>query len=214
MAGNANQSSVAAALRSETGPAALAALYESVSDVEVGLALESTLERLVAAVVHRLGFRLASVHVTQPQGLLVTVTVVGDEETRLGGETGAASSAGWGGALASGRRDGPEGRIRWLDAVDVEPWGEAGRTRRPENGIAVALRSPTDGLIGVLTVEVPHNDRQPSPDELGLLEMFAGVAAVAIEHQRRGRSEEHTSELQSHVNIVCRLLLEKKKKKT
>src|SRR4051812_50199685 len=25
------------------------------------------------------------------------------------------------------------------------------------------------------------------------------------------RSEEHTSELQSHVNIVCRLLLEKKK---
>src|SRR5690242_21896294 len=38
-------------------------------------------------------------------------------------------------------------------------------------------------------------------------------------HQRRGqrvttRSEEHTSELQSHVNLVCRLLLEKKKKNT
>src|SRR5579864_9615198 len=33
---------------------------------------------------------------------------------------------------------------------------------------------------------------------------------------RRGprRSEEHTSELQSHVNLVCRLLLEKKKKNT
>src|SRR5690242_21533143 len=29
----------------------------------------------------------------------------------------------------------------------------------------------------------------------------------------QGRSEEHTSELQSHVNLVCRLLLEKKKKK-
>src|SRR5690242_21171945 len=27
------------------------------------------------------------------------------------------------------------------------------------------------------------------------------------------RSEEHTSELQSHVNLVCRLLLEKKKQK-
>src|SRR5690242_21471118 len=27
------------------------------------------------------------------------------------------------------------------------------------------------------------------------------------------RSEEHTSELQSHVNLVCRLLLEKKNKK-
>src|SRR5260370_19075594 len=29
-----------------------------------------------------------------------------------------------------------------------------------------------------------------------------------------GRSEEHTSELQSHLNLVCRLLLEKKKKNT
>src|SRR5438477_13212024 len=29
----------------------------------------------------------------------------------------------------------------------------------------------------------------------------------------KNRSEEHTSELQSHVNLVCRLLLEKKKKK-
>src|SRR5205085_4672372 len=31
---------------------------------------------------------------------------------------------------------------------------------------------------------------------------------------REGRSEEHTSELQSQSNLVCRLLLEKKKKKT
>src|SRR5260370_11151369 len=31
-------------------------------------------------------------------------------------------------------------------------------------------------------------------------------------HRRPARSEEHTSELQSHLNLVCRLLLEKKKK--
>src|SRR5438034_7922681 len=31
--------------------------------------------------------------------------------------------------------------------------------------------------------------------------------------QRCRRSEEHTSELQSHSDLVCRLLLEKKKKK-
>src|SRR5260370_7023083 len=35
-------------------------------------------------------------------------------------------------------------------------------------------------------------------------------AAQAREHG--ARSEEHTSELQSHLNLVCRLLLEKKKK--
>src|SRR6266511_977080 len=33
------------------------------------------------------------------------------------------------------------------------------------------------------------------------------------ERRSRSRSEEHTSELQSRENIVCRLLLEKKKKK-
>src|SRR5260221_8549886 len=33
-------------------------------------------------------------------------------------------------------------------------------------------------------------------------------------HELRPRSEEHTSELQSHSDLVCRLLLEKKKKKT
>src|SRR5687768_18009935 len=31
---------------------------------------------------------------------------------------------------------------------------------------------------------------------------------------RHGRSEEHTSELQSRLHLVCRLLLEKKKKKS
>src|SRR5260221_9740755 len=34
-----------------------------------------------------------------------------------------------------------------------------------------------------------------------------GVAAMS----NQGRSEEHTSELQSHSDLVCRLLLEKKK---
>src|SRR2546430_13359534 len=34
-----------------------------------------------------------------------------------------------------------------------------------------------------------------------------------VEARRGPRSEEHTSELQSQSNLVCRLLLEKKKKK-
>src|SRR5260370_3873259 len=39
----------------------------------------------------------------------------------------------------------------------------------------------------------------------------AVVQGVDLTHQHILRSEEHTSELQSHLNIVCRLLLEKKK---
>src|SRR2546422_11516940 len=38
-------------------------------------------------------------------------------------------------------------------------------------------------------------------------------AASAWDTCRRWRSEEHTSELQSRLHLVCRLLLEKKKKK-
>src|SRR5260370_14844339 len=38
-------------------------------------------------------------------------------------------------------------------------------------------------------------------------------ARVPGDRQEIARSEEHTSELQSHLNLVCRLLLEKKKKK-
>src|SRR4051812_49640720 len=34
---------------------------------------------------------------------------------------------------------------------------------------------------------------------------------IKVRNTNSGRSEEHTSELQSHVNLVCRLLLEKKK---
>src|SRR2546430_12771457 len=43
---------------------------------------------------------------------------------------------------------------------------------------------------------------------------FRSISGTAITSMRRCRSEEHTSELQSQSNLVCRLLLEKKKKKT
>src|SRR5260370_20175029 len=38
-------------------------------------------------------------------------------------------------------------------------------------------------------------------------------AVIVVQHDGRVRSEEHTSELQSHLNLVCRLLLEKKKQR-
>src|SRR2546422_6556845 len=41
-----------------------------------------------------------------------------------------------------------------------------------------------------------------------------GDARARCGHPLLGRSEEHTSELQSRLHLVCRLLLEKKKKRT
>src|SRR5260370_32798129 len=40
-----------------------------------------------------------------------------------------------------------------------------------------------------------------------------GAASDRTDWSDPPRSEEHTSELQSHLNLVCRLLLEKKKNK-
>src|SRR5260370_12275684 len=50
--------------------------------------------------------------------------------------------------------------------------------------------------------------RQPQHGPVGLV-----VCSSERDHlPTQQRSEEHTSELQSHLNLVCRLLLEKKKK--
>src|SRR5260370_26757823 len=40
---------------------------------------------------------------------------------------------------------------------------------------------------------------------------WSARCAACAPSPRSSRSEEHTSELQSHLNLVCRLLLEKKK---
>src|SRR5207302_8417874 len=53
-----------------------------------------------------------------------------------------------------------------------------------------------------------------SPGELFYAARFMGDRAYLVTyHNTDPRSEEHTSELQSRENLVCRLLLEKKKKK-
>src|SRR5260370_21146271 len=41
---------------------------------------------------------------------------------------------------------------------------------------------------------------------------FSPAESLRVARELTRRSEEHTSELQSHLNLVCRLLLEKKKK--
>src|SRR2546430_13210360 len=50
------------------------------------------------------------------------------------------------------------------------------------------------------------------PDDEVAFCLFAAGSRACVEETCR-RSEEHTSELQSQSNLVCRLLLEKKKKR-
>src|SRR5260370_10410383 len=61
----------------------------------------------------------------------------------------------------------------------------------------------------------PHRGRRQIPATSGTLRHVVRFrdeyGPAAIPGGRSNRSEEHTSELQSHLNLVCRLLLEKKK---
>src|SRR3712207_7832470 len=49
------------------------------------------------------------------------------------------------------------------------------------------------------------------PGDRAVAEEIFGPVAVVVPFSDEGRSEEHTSELQSRQYLVCRLLLEKKK---
>src|SRR2546422_7077262 len=72
------------------------------------------------------------------------------------------------------------------------------------------FRSPADDL---LAPRVPQRAHDPTPGDLALiLAGRTGVWEMGFPGERSKRSEEHTSELQSRLHLVCRLLLEKKKK--
>src|SRR5438093_9363858 len=60
-----------------------------------------------------------------------------------------------------------------------------------------------------LALSTPHSSCQAAFDDRS----HHGHSQMVCAHPSRPRSEEHTSELQSLTKLVCRLLLEKKKKK-
>src|SRR5690554_7388539 len=69
--------------------------------------------------------------------------------------------------------------------------------------LQLVTRTPCDVVIGARSVAA-HADRTD--------EFLARVVQRESAAEDVGRSEEHTSELQSRPHLVCRLLLEKKKK--
>src|SRR5437764_4301005 len=75
------------------------------------------------------------------------------------------------------------------------------------------LRRPPISTLFPYTTLFRSQDR-PAPSATGhRWDAPQAVQAVALRGiARAGRSEEHTSELQSPMYLVCRLLLEKKKK--
>src|SRR5256885_12886031 len=73
----------------------------------------------------------------------------------------------------------------------------------------------TLSLHDALPISITEATLLRTPEQFGaiLLKVLPDGSQVRLRDVARVRSEEHTSELQSPCNLVCRLLLEKKKKK-
>src|SRR3989441_6820905 len=125
------------------------------------------------------------------RGVRVRLTIPRERDGRVGAGLGGA------GVEAQGRRPGEPGAV-----------AEAGAgSRGAPNRLAVdrgARRSREE--------RVCQRPRDPCGAAPGALQRARPVGVRRLA-RRAARSEEHTSELQSLAYLVCRLLLEKKKKK-
>src|SRR5260370_5612629 len=80
------------------------------------------------------------------------------------------------------------------------PYTTLFRSTRPGTSTPRSSWPPAHSGYGAAAWSAPPASSSTAPS-------FPGPASP----DRTARSEEHTSELQSHLNLVCRLLLEKKK---
>src|SRR5256885_12373949 len=70
----------------------------------------------------------------------------------------------------------------------------------PDRNVTFLANFPPGGLVDIVTRVVADGMKPKFPHGI-----------TVVNKPGAGRSEEHTSELQSPCNLVCRLLLEKKK---
>src|SRR5438034_8567614 len=104
-----------------------------------------------------------------------------------------------------------------MKATLEKAWGYQGDTMNlPVRDLSAALAF-YENVLGFRVLsrsDTPHNSAVLARDQIqiGLVENGGDPTQDGCAfHVKDLRSEEHTSELQSHSDLVCRLLLEKKK---
>src|SRR6266496_5092913 len=102
------------------------------------------------------------------------------------------------------------GRERWRADVPEATASPPGRCPRGRLRAYVRARSPPPPGEPLPACKAAHRGMYSARSARPAPPIPAGTHAALY---RRSRSEEHTSELQSRRDLVCRLLLEKKKKK-
>src|SRR6266536_5463842 len=104
------------------------------------------------------------------------------------------------------------GMVMTTPAAAIEPTGVS-NCEAPEKN-AIAAGTVREALVEVSEIANTKSFQQKMNTRIAVV-TTPGAASGAITRMNACsgvRSEEHTSELQSRVDLVCRLLLEKKKK--
>lgn len=159
------------------------------------LDLTQTLDEVARAVVERLGFGVAVLNLITDEGDLEVVSMAGPQEIRTELLGRRQSAADWTDLLEASE---PRGRLRFLDgrkeeednpshlyffvpdiavSDDLLAW-------HPLDALFAPLYGGDGALLGVLSVDMPHDGLRPDAGDCDLLEVFAIQAALAIDHAR------------------------------
>src|SRR5947207_9995590 len=89
------------------------------------------------------------------------------------------------------------------------PYTTLFRSHAPHRRRELTPQTPRDGAAMPLVEVTQEHARSHEPRRVA--DETSGIELSVPLGERQPRSEEHTSELQSHSDLVCRLLPEKKK---
>jgi diguanylate cyclase (GGDEF)-like protein/PAS domain S-box-containing protein len=167
-------------------------LYEVSARMGAGRSLAETLQAVVDGVVDGLGFGIAVLNLRQADGKFEVIAVAGSPEAKeaLLGTVSAADifdaefeiADKWGGLRFVPHERLPEGEIvGWVPDVPVSTDPNAWH---PLDALFAPLYSPEGELVGMLSVDLPEDQRRPGPVHRELLEIFATQAGLAIDRAR------------------------------
>ncbi|MFI5732672.1 diguanylate cyclase domain-containing protein [Kribbella sp. NPDC051587] len=167
-------------------------LYEVSARMGAGRSLAETLQAVVDGVVDGLGFGIAVLNLRQPDGKFEVIAVSGSPEAReaLLGTISAADifdaefaiADAWGGLRFVPHERLPEGDVvGWVPDVPIAKGPDAWH---PLDALFAPLYSSENELVGMLSVDLPEDERRPGPVHRELLEIFATQAGLAIDKAR------------------------------
>ncbi|MGH3498906.1 MAG: diguanylate cyclase domain-containing protein [Nocardioidaceae bacterium] len=167
-------------------------IHDLIVSLNQGLTLAETLEAVVNGIVQSIGFRIAVINSIRPDGSFEVTAVAGHDEARrelMGQQIEAhqfdeelARSDQWGTLhFVPHDRLPADAYLGWVPEMEIVDVPDAWH---PLDALFVPLTSPAGDLIGMLSVDNPHDGRRPGPVQREMLAMFAVQAGVAIDNAR------------------------------